>query len=347
MNSALLYLDISKTYSEFKVDVELEINQGEFFSLIGPSGCGKTTLLRLITGLEKPDQGYIHLEGKDITMLTPAKRNIGFLFQEFALFPHMNVTENIEYGLKVRKLPKSQREKRTKEMLALFEIETVARRPVDQLSGGEKQRVALARALAPEPAILLLDEPFSAIDHNLRLRLRQELKQLQQKLQFTTIFVTHQQEEALALSDRMAVMQNGLILQQGAPYEIYHNPDSLFVAEFLGNANLIPCRVENSADALHVYPSGMKDFKLPCANIPSGGYQLMIRPEDFFLGNPETAIISGEITALAFYGYLYHLEINTGYRYISAFISKEIPGLKRGDKIYLSINYQNIRLIKE
>lgn len=188
-----LSMEIEKSYPKFRIEASIDVNQGEFFSLVGPSGCGKTTLLRLIVGLEEPDRGRIFLNGRDITDLPSAKRRIGLVFQEYALFPHLTVAGNIEYGLRVAKIPEDERKERLREMLALFALEETADRGVGQLSGGERQRVALARALAPQPLLLLLDEPFSALDYSLRQRLRRELKALQKRLGFTVIFVTHQQ----------------------------------------------------------------------------------------------------------------------------------------------------------
>ena len=227
MKKDFLRIDVTKDFPEFRLTANLTVAEGEFFSLVGPSGCGKTTLLRLISGLLQPDHGRIILNGRDLTAVPVAERRIGFVFQDYALFPHLTVGENIEYGLKVRRLPAARRRERVRAMLAVFEITALADRRVQELSGGERQRVALARALAPEPFLLLLDEPFAALDYGLRRRLRRELKELQSRLGFTAIFVTHHQEEALSLSERLAVMQAGRILQVGTATEVYTNPPTL------------------------------------------------------------------------------------------------------------------------
>src|SRR5690554_4337900 len=282
----LLRLRVEKVYPEFRMKIDLQVSRGEIFSLVGPSGCGKTTLLRLISGLEEPDHGEIILNGKDITALPPAQRRVGLVFQDYALFPHLTVAGNIEYGLKVQHLPAPARRQRLAELLALFSLEGLAHRQIQHLSGGEKQRVALARALAPKPLLLLLDEPFSALDYSLRQRLRQELKKLQAKLGFTAIFVTHQQEEALSFGGRLGVMENGRLVQTGTAEEVYENPATPFVAGFLGEANLLPCSVEWEEGRARIRLDGNDCFELPLteefqpAGFPAGKYLLMLRPED-------------------------------------------------------------------
>ncbi len=221
-------------------DINLNIEEGEFFTLLGPSGCGKTTILRMIAGFITPDGGSIHLGGVDITHLEPEKRNVGMVFQNYALFPFMTVQENVEYGLKVQK--KSQREIKDKSSryLAMVGLEGLAKRAVSDLSGGEQQRVALARSLATEPSVLLLDEPLSNLDARLRDNMRAELKNLQKNLGITTVFVTHDQTEALSMSDKVAVFKDGFCRQCATPEEIYNSPADSFVAAFVGDTNLFP-----------------------------------------------------------------------------------------------------------
>lgn len=242
MEDPAVFLDrVTKRFgSTTAVDgVSLRIEPGEFFSLLGPSGCGKTTLLRIVAGFETPDEGRVDIQGRDVTGTTPQRRPTAMVFQSYALFPNMTVGENVEYGLKVRKLRKEDRRKRILEALRRVDMEPLADRPVTQLSGGQQQRVAVARAVAVEPAVLLFDEPLSNLDVALREQTRRELKVLQQRLGVTSMYVTHDQQEALALSDRIAVMRSGKIVQVGAPEQLYRQPDTAYVAEFLGGSNII------------------------------------------------------------------------------------------------------------
>jgi ABC-type Fe3+/spermidine/putrescine transport system ATPase subunit len=220
-------------------DVSVEIQPGEFFSLLGPSGCGKTTLLRMVAGFEQPDAGHIFIGGEDVTKATPQRRPTAMVFQSYALFPTMTVAQNVAYGLDVRKITKAERARRVEEALTRVDLAGLGPKPVTQLSGGQQQRVALARALAVEPAVLLFDEPLSNLDVALREQTRRELKELQAQLGTTSIYVTHDQQEALALSDRIAVMRAGEILQVGPPEALYRTPETAFVAQFLGGSNLV------------------------------------------------------------------------------------------------------------
>lgn len=219
--------------------INLKIEQGEFVTLLGASGCGKTTTLRIIAGLEQPDSGSVWLEGKDVTLLEPNKRDVNTVFQNYALFPHMNVEDNIGYGLKIRKVPKPQIKQKVKEMLELVQLEGYERRKPAELSGGQKQRVAIARALANNPRVLLLDEPLGALDLQLRRAMQLELKRLQKKLGITFIYITHDQEEAINMSDRIVVMNQGRFEQIGTPDEVYNHPRTSYVATFVGNANIL------------------------------------------------------------------------------------------------------------
>lgn len=344
-------MEIEKYYPEFGMRIELTVRDGEFFSLVGPSGCGKTTLLRLIAGLDRPDQGRILLDGNDITGLPPAKRRIGLVFQDYALFPHLTVYGNIEYGLKVAGLPPADRKERVRELLSLFALENLAAREIHQLSGGERQRVALARALAPRPLLLLLDEPFSALDYNLRRRLRGELRELQKRLGFTVIFVTHQQEEALSLSERLGVMESGRIIQVGTSYEVYENPVSPFVARFLGDANLLPCRAEKNRDGILVCLETGETFSLPLFdNIPPGRCLLMIRPEDIDLQPPGPSplpLISGVIRSFEYLGFINRVEIKTGNCEVKALVSKEVRDLAEGVRVSFTFDPRKVRLLPE
>lgn len=233
--------ELERSFADFQFKADIQAAEGELVCLLGPSGCGKTTGLQLIAGILAPDRGSIFLGRKEITALPPWKRNIGLVFQDYALFPHMSVYENIAYGLKQQGALKTEIRNRIDELLELVELPGYQQRRPEQLSGGEKQRVALARAVAPAPALLLLDEPLSALDARLRTQLRREIRNIQKRIGLTTIYVTHDQEEALSLSDRIIVMQNGTIQQSGTPQELYNRPKNEFVARFIGNSNLVPC----------------------------------------------------------------------------------------------------------
>lgn len=231
--------DIIKRFGEFELKVSLSVKDGELLTLLGPSGCGKTTTLRIIAGLEKPDKGRVYFDGRDITDLPPYERNIGLVFQDYALFPHMTVFKNVAFGLEVRRVPRMEIEKRVREVLDLVGLRGFENRLPEELSGGQQQRVALARALVIEPDVLLLDEPLSNLDAKVREKLRGEIKRIVKELGITTIYVTHDQEEAMVLSDRIAVMNFGRIEQVGEPYDLYYNPKNEFVANFLGISNIV------------------------------------------------------------------------------------------------------------
>jgi spermidine/putrescine transport system ATP-binding protein len=243
----LSVINIDKSFGDVKalVNVTLDVHEGEFFTLLGPSGCGKTTLLRIIAGLELADNGQVILGGRDITALPATKRQVNTVFQSYALFPHLSIFENVAFGLRSRKFPQNDVQTRVGRRLEMLGLEEMAARFPHQLSGGQQQRVALARALVNEPEVLLLDEPMSALDARLRAQVQVELRRLQRKLGQTFILVTHDQSEALVVSDRIAVMSEGQIIQFGTPKEVYEQPQTRFVAEFLGAANLIPGRAAN------------------------------------------------------------------------------------------------------
>jgi len=277
--------------------VNLEIPAGETVVLLGPSGCGKTTTLRLIAGLEQPDAGgRVRFGGDDVTALPIEKRNVGMVFQSYALFPNMTVAENIAYGLRLRREPAAALRARVAEMLALMRIERLADRSIDQLSGGQRQRVALARALAVRPRALLLDEPLTALDAKLRDVLRFEIDSLLRELGITAIYVTHDQAEAMALGDRIVVMDHGRIAQVGAPREIYQRPASRYVAEFIGTMN----RLSGSADG-EVFRCAGGYVAWP--DLPAGAQEILFRPEDTRIAaEGETATLHGTVSAAFFCG---------------------------------------------
>ena len=242
MGESILQLQqIRKSFADTEVlkGIDLEAGQGEFITLLGASGCGKTTTLRIIAGLELPDSGQVILEGHDITNWEPNRRDVNTVFQNYALFPHMNVADNVGYGLKIRKVPKAQIAERVERALRLVQLEEYGKRMPDQLSGGQKQRIAIARAVINEPKVLLLDEPLGALDLKLRRQMQLELKRLQKQLGITFIYITHDQEEAINMSDRIGVMHEGVLEQMGTPNEVYYRPRTSYVADFVGNANIL------------------------------------------------------------------------------------------------------------
>jgi len=294
-------------------DFNLAIEKSEFISFLGPSGCGKTTTLRMIAGFELPTTGRIILDGEDITHQSPNQRNVGMVFQSYALFPNMTVAQNIGFGLEVRKFPPAEMKRRVEEMLALIHMEDYGGRYPYQLSGGQQQRVALARALAIQPRVLLLDEPLSALDAKIRAELRLEIRRIQQTLGITTVYVTHDQEEALSLSDRVVVMNRSRIEQVGTPNEIYNYPTTEFVASFVGQLNVLPVTdldVKAQTCRLGGQPIYLdsKESKRPIDSSP----RLAIRPEEFALG-PATQLdqneIRGRVETLIFLGAIVRLRV--------------------------------------
>jgi spermidine/putrescine transport system ATP-binding protein len=280
-------------------DVSVTIGQGEFFTLLGPSGCGKTTLLRMIAGFESPTSGQILLGGDDITELPPNRRPVNTVFQSYALFPHLTVAQNVAFGLEMLGKPASEVRATTDRMLALVKLEHLAGRKIAQMSGGQQQRVALARALAPKPKVLLLDEPLSALDLKLRKEMQIELKRLQHETGITFVFVTHDQEEALTMSDRIAVMSAGKIQQVGAPREIYNHPVNRFVASFIGESNFLSAVADKGKVTLKA--GGPVDAEVPANQ--SGEVTVTVRPEQVRLTAPdEPGALSATIHNLIYFG---------------------------------------------
>jgi spermidine/putrescine transport system ATP-binding protein len=287
--------------------VSVAIRQNEFFTLLGPSGCGKTTLLRLIAGFDHPSAGEILLEGSDISHLPPYRRPVNTVFQSYALFPHMTVAENIGFGLEMQGKPKEEVQGTVDRMLALVKMEALADRRTDAISGGQQQRVALARALAPHPRVLLLDEPLSALDYKLRKEMQGELKRLQNETGITFIFVTHDQEEALTMSDRIAVMSEGNILQVGSPREIYDHPRERFVADFIGDTNFLEAEIvdrEGGRARLRLASGAEIGADLPAGEVPAASrVSLAVRPEHARLAEPGNgAALEGTLATITYMG---------------------------------------------
>jgi ABC-type Fe3+/spermidine/putrescine transport system ATPase subunit len=283
----LRLLHIDKSYPDFRLELDFQVRQGELLILLGPSGCGKTTTLRLIAGFIDPDSGTLSMDGRRIDTLPAHRREIGIVFQDYALFPHLNVRDNIGFGLRMQGWSAPDARKRIEELLHLVSLGGYARRKITRLSGGEQQRVALARALAPQPRLLLLDEPLSALDAKLRKTLRIEIRRIQRELGVTTLYVTHDQEEALVLGDRIAVMREGHVEQIGTPRQIYNTPANLFVGTFLGQANLLPGRLirrlgtKEGDVALVDTPVGTLQARWPTE--PAEEVTVFFRPEHCFL----------------------------------------------------------------
>ena len=294
-------------------DVSLKINQGEFFAFLGPSGCGKSTLLRLIAGFEQCQRGEVYLGDKEVSRLPPWKREVGMVFQNYALWPHMSVRKNIAFGLEERKLSRSEIDSRVNDALELVGLMKFAQRRPNQLSGGQQQRVALARTIVIEPKVLLLDEPLSNLDAKLRIHMRRELLELQRKLSLTTIFVTHDQEEANTTADRIAVLDDGIVQQVGSPMELYDHPENLFVAQFLGAANVLQGEIHRVGDTA-IFEDG-KGLKIPllCSDA-TGCKSIVLRPQNLTLCDPggSMADLEGVVNKREFLGNLVRYEIQVG-----------------------------------
>ncbi len=287
--------------------INLDIKDREFITLLGPSGCGKTTTLRIIGGFLEPDGGDVYFEGKRINDLPPNKRNVNTVFQKYALFPHLNVYENIAFGLKLKKKSKEEIDRAVKKMLAVVDLKGYEKRPISKLSGGQQQRVAIARALVCDPKVLLLDEPLGALDLKLRKDMQIELKQLQHQLRTTFVFVTHDQEEALTMSDRVVVMNNGKIEQIGTPTDIYNEPANAFVADFIGEANILNGIMKED------YRIILQGKEIQCSDKGFKPYQpvdIVIRPEDIEIVAPEKGLLVGKVTNVVFKGVHYEMGVD-------------------------------------
>ena len=303
--------NISKEYDGATVlsDINLYILKNEFLTLLGPSGCGKTTTLRLIGGFEYPTTGRVIYEGKDITDVPPYKRRVNTVFQKYALFPHLNVRDNIAFGLKIKKMSRGEIDRRVDKMLSLVNLAGYGKRSVDSLSGGQQQRIAIARALVNEPDVLLLDEPLGALDLKLRKEMELELKSMQQQLGITFIYVTHDQEEALTMSDTIVVMNSGRILQIGPPKTIYDEPKNAFVARFIGESNII------RGTMVHDELVSFSGVDFPCVdsgfgeNVP---VDVVIRPEDIVIVGEDIGQLTGTVTSVLFKGVHYEMMIDAG-----------------------------------
>ena len=345
---------VTKRFGAFVAvdDADFGIRRGEFFSMLGPSGCGKTTTLRMIAGFEQPSEGAIRLVGEDVSRVPPYKRNVNTVFQQYALFPHLSVSANVAFGLQSKKVPKADIAQRVEEMLAVVRLADFGARKPAQLSGGQQQRVALARALVNYPSALLLDEPLGALDLKLRQTMQLELKRIQREVGITFVFVTHDQEEALTMSDRIAVMNEGHVEQIGTPEEIYHQPASEFVAGFIGMANLLPATMENvDGDvATAVLPDGTAVSATAVEGLSRGDpATFMIRPERMRLLVGSTEGISAEVVDLVFQGPLIRFELKTAQGSpIVAHVGPDenLPLLRPGDRVQITWDADGGRLLR-
>ena len=341
MSNAVIIKDAVKKYGDFIAlkGVSLDIREGEFFTLLGPSGCGKTTLLRMIAGFNSIEGGEFYFGDRLINAVPAHKRDIGMVFQNYAIFPHLTVAENVAYGLKARKVPASEIAPRVAEALELVQIAHLSKRKPNELSGGQQQRVALARAFVIEPSVLLMDEPLSNLDAKLRVQMRTVIKELQRKLGITTIYVTHDQEEALAISDRIAVMKDGVIMQIGTPTEIYAKPQNPFVAGFIGTSNFLDCTVRENGE---VTIENELTIRVPLKKPYSGKATLSARPEQLFFARDG---MPGEVQFSTFLGDFieYEVRLADGQQLTVNEYTKDTTTVhENGEKVFLNFDPERI-----
>ena len=335
--------NITKAYGDNIVldNLSLNIKKNEFLTLLGPSGCGKTTTLKIIAGFENADSGKLMFKNEDISSLPPYKRQVNTVFQKYALFPHMNIFDNVAFGLKLKKLPKDEIKSKVEEMLKLVALSGFGNRSVDSLSGGQQQRVAIARALVNKPEILLLDEPLAALDLKLRKEMQIELKKIQKEVGITFVFVTHDQEEALTMSDTIVVMNKGVIQQMGTPQDIYNEPANAFVADFIGESNIISGTM-------------IKDFKVNFCNrdfecVDKGFKEnepvdIVIRPEDVTIVSSDKGMIEGIVTSIIFKGVHYEITVKTE---CTEFIIHSTKSANVNSHVGLNIYPEDIHIMKK
>ncbi|MFV0529022.1 MAG: ABC transporter ATP-binding protein [Lachnospiraceae bacterium] len=333
-------------------NIDLEIKDGELITLLGPSGCGKTTTLRMISGFETPSEGEIFIGDRPVANVPPNKRDIAMVFQSYALFPHLTIYENVAYGLKVHKIPKLELQERTQKAMELMQLKGMENRYPNQLSGGQQQRVALARAIIIEPKVLLFDEPLSNLDAKLREHMRDELRSIQKRLGITSLYVTHDQAEAMAISDKVVIMKDGVIMQNGTPQEIYEYPESRFVAHFIGKANFIPCQcLKKKKEGTTVLLDGGMEYQVPfpgnMRDVAEGGEcVLSVRPESIQLSSTE-GLLQGTIKRATYYGARIEYEIL--YKDLPVIVEIQNPQLSQrfneGDTVYMNMDDICVRVL--
>jgi len=351
-----VFLELESVHKEYGPttvvhDFNLSVARGEFVSFLGPSGCGKTTTLRMVAGFETPTGGAIRIDGKDVTNLRPNQRNVGMVFQSYALFPNLTVADNIGFGLKVARRSKAEKDSRVAEMLAMIKLPHLGSRYPYQLSGGQQQRVALARAIAIKPQVLLLDEPLSALDAKIRVSLREEIRALQRDLGITTIYVTHDQEEALSMSDRIVVMNEGRVEQIGAPFEIYNYPRTRFVASFVGTLNILQGRiVDPSTGRIAVDGQEIRAVRGVVDGAAGDVRAVALRPEAIVLNGEggDRNQIKGTIDEVNFLGAVVRIRVRIAENSVSldTFNSPTAPPPKRGDQVTLSFAPEDVLMLE-
>ena len=349
---------VTKRFGDFTAvnDVTLHVQAGEFITLLGPSGCGKTTLLRMLSGFEVPDAGLICIGGEDVTHLAPYRRNVNQVFQSYALFPHMTVRENIGFGLRMQKVAAGEAARRIEEVVALVALQGFEDRKPANLSGGQRQRVALARAIVPRPSVLLLDEPLSALDAKLRGQMQIELKRLQKHLGMTFVFVTHDQEEALTMSDRIAVFNKGRLEQLGTATEIYHQPQTAFVADFIGEANLLPAElISRGETTARVRIEGGLELTVSAAQWPADATKalLSVRPEKVHVSKKPVEcenVFEARVTEELFQGALDRLDLEfTGGTKLTAVVANEsalLEAIHEGDRVWCGLHTDDLVVVR-
>ena len=346
---------ITKIYKDYKTekdfaavdDISLDIKPGSFVTLLGPSGCGKTTTLRMVAGFESPDKGEIYIGAQAINELTPNKRDTAMVFQSYALLPHYNVFDNIAYGLKIRKVAKDEIAERVMAMLKLVELEGLEGRMTNQLSGGQQQRVALARALVVQPSVLLFDEPLSNLDAKLRVAMRTEIRRIQQTVGITAIYVTHDQSEAMSISDQIIIMNKGKIAQMGTPREIYYQPKNEFVADFIGEVNFLTGSVTSiDSKAIHVDVGGVDITAESFEKVSKGdSCKIVLRPESITLA--DQGVLPCTVTLSTFMGsyQYYQVDVNGMMIKITEYNPKNRKLYEAGDKAYLNFESHNLHIL--
>jgi len=348
--------DIALAFGKTQVlrDIDLVIEPGEFFALLGPSGSGKSTLLRVIAGFAFPQSGRVLVDGQDISGVPPWERNIGMVFQNYALWPHMTVSQNVAFGLEERKLPRAEIERRVADALDLVGLRELAARRPSQLSGGQQQRVALARTIAIEPKVLLLDEPLSNLDAKLRIHMRVELLALQRKLGITTIFVTHDQEEALSIADRVAVLDQGVIQQVGTPVELFDTPANRFIATFVGTINLLRGTLEKAGGGLVFRSETLGEIAIASGTASAGPVEIAIRPHAIFLAVPGKPLdagrtwLDGTVGEREFLGEFvrYNVKVGTAQLVVDQPHYIGEPGFTPGARVRVGINPAQVKILE-
>ena len=356
MSTRIELLNIEKRYGNNIIlpNLNLTINEGEFFTLLGPSGCGKTTTLRIVAGFTEIQKGNLYFNEKDVSSLPPGKRSIGMVFQNYAIFPNMDVKKNVAFGLKRKKLSKDEINDRVDAILKTVQIYDLKDRMPENMSGGQQQRVALARAIVTQPDLLLMDEPLSNLDAKLRIEMRDVIKKLHKEVGITTIYVTHDQEEAMAVSDRIAVMNKGIVQQIGSPRSIYHRPSNLFVANFIGNNNILEAEMTIKNNKVNVkvgdYVTGI-DQTLNVTENGTYKIKLSIRPEDFIveLDNNKIDGLKGTVISSIYLGKdtNYTIKLDAGEELKVTQSSYEVDKFKEGEKIVLSFDKEKVNIFNE